>query len=57
MSNKPKKFATDEELFEYLDRSGLGDRLRKGDKDAFKEYFELGGAKVAWIEDRQPTKN
>ena len=56
--NKPaRRFKNEEELFEYLDISGLGERLRKGEKEAFKEYFELNGAKVTRIEDRQPAQN
>lgn len=55
--NKPaRRFETEEELFEYLDKSGLGERLRKGEIEAFKEYFELNGAKITRIEDRQPAK-
>jgi hypothetical protein len=56
--NKPaKSFDTEEELIEYLDRSGLGERLRKGEKEAFKEYFELHGGKLTWIEDREPAQS
>jgi hypothetical protein len=55
--NKPaRRFKNEEELFEYLDKSGLGERLRKGEREAFKEYFELNGAKITRIEDRQPAK-
>ena len=57
MNNQVKRFSNDEELFAFLESSGLGERLRKGEKDAFKEYFELNGAKVESIIDRQPTNN
>ena len=56
MSKPARRFETEEELFEYLDKSGLGERLRKGEIEAFKEYFELNGAKISQIEDRQPAK-
>ena len=55
--NKPaRRFKNEEELFEFLDKSGLGERLRRGEIEAFKEYFELNGAKISRIEDRQPAK-
>lgn len=48
---------TDKEFDLYLDKKGLLEPLKRGELAAIKQYFELFGAKVTRIEDRQPAQS
>ena len=48
---------TDKEFDAYLDKKGLLEPLKRGELAAIKQYFELFGAKLTLIEDKQPSSS
>ena len=56
MSESQTRFKSQEEKMKFVEESGLWDRLLKGEGEAFKEYFELNGAKIRSITFSQSEK-
>lgn len=54
MSDIGRRKLSEEDLLKILEETSLGERLFRGEKEAFKEYFELNGAKLKSVTFSQP---
>jgi len=56
MSEASNKKLSEADLLKILEETDLGERILRGEKAAFKEYFQLNGAKLKSITFSQPNQ-